>query len=129
MLDASALLAYLQGEKGAPSVAEAVAGGALISSVNLAEVLTKRVDAGDDPQTLVDRLRQVGLLEGAVEVVSVGLKEAVAIADLRTATRSAGLSLGDRACLALGRLTGLPVVTADANWSSLTLPLTIQTIC
>ncbi|MBI3974050.1 MAG: hypothetical protein HY332_22460 [Chloroflexi bacterium] len=47
---------------------------------------------------------------------------------LRPVTRAAGLSLGDRACLALGQQRRLPVLTADQSWQSLSLGITVQVI-
>jgi len=94
-LDASALLAYLHGEAGAERVAEAIAEGAIISSANLAEVLTKRADAGDHPAAVAARLVENGLLGGALAVVDLNFDDAVEIAKLRGSIRSVGLSLGD----------------------------------
>ena len=47
---------------------------------------------------------------------------------LRSVTRHAGLSLGDRACLALGDRLGCPVVTADRVWASLDVGVAIVVI-
>ncbi len=49
-------------------------------------------------------------------------------ADLRSATRAHGLSLGDRACLALARSAGLPVLTADREWRGVGLDMEIELI-
>ena len=127
-LDASALLAYLHGEPGAEQVAEAIARGALISSANLAEVLTKRADAGDHPAAVAADLVETGLLGGAVEVVDLNFEDAVEIAKLRPSMRSIGLSLGDRACLALARRFGARVLTADGEWTRLDIGVRVQAI-
>lgn len=111
VLDASALLAYLLDEVGADAVEEALADEAAIGAVNLAEVLTKLADLGVEPPSAMDRL---GVLP--IEIVPFDLDMAVETALLRSPTSSAGLSLGDRACLALGRRLGRPVLTADAAW-------------
>jgi len=127
-LDASALLAYLHGEAGAERVAEAIAEGAIISSANLAEVLTKRADAGDHPAAVAASLVETGLLGGALAVVDLNFDDAVEIAKLRGSIRSVGLSLGDRACLALARRYGARVLTADAAWARLDIGVRVQTI-
>ena len=49
-------------------------------------------------------------------------------ARLRVKTRSLGLSLADRATLALARLRGLPVLTTDRAWRSLRLPIKVEVI-
>lgn len=116
VLDASALLAYLREEPGADVVAEAIAGGVVISTVNLAEVFSRSADRGADPAKLAAKLTQSGLLDGAITVEPFTATDAIDVAHLRPLTRDAGLSLGDRACLALARRLGAPVLTADTAW-------------
>jgi ribonuclease VapC len=116
ILDASALLAYLRGEPGADVVAEAIAGGVVISTVNLAEVFSRSADRGADPAKLAAKLTQSGLLDGAITVEPFTATDAIDVGRLRPLTRDAGLSLGDRACLALARRLGAPVLTADTAW-------------
>lgn len=128
VLDASALLAYLRDEPGADIVAEAVAGGATLSMVNLAEVLTIAADRGADPRELTTRLTRQGLLGGAVAIEDLTVDDAVEIARLRPLTRETGLSLGDRACLALARRLRAPVLTADRAWLDLELGVTLESI-
>lgn len=128
VLDASALLAYLRDEPGADVVADAIAGGAAISTVNLAEVLGRATDHRGDPARLVGQMEDSGLLGGAVSVESFTDKDAIEVARLRPETRAQGLSLGDRACIALARRLGLPALTADAAWSRLDLAVTLQQI-
>ncbi|SOE00420.1 type II toxin-antitoxin system VapC family toxin [Caenispirillum bisanense] len=110
VLDASALLALLDREPGYEAVA-AVMPGALLSTVNLSEVLGKLVDRGV-PVAVAARVAEA---VGAT-VVDLDTETAVEAAALRQATRGAGLSLGDRACLALARQRGLPALTTDAAW-------------
>jgi ribonuclease VapC len=100
VLDASALLAYLGDEPGADAVEMAIADRATIGAVNLAEVLGSLAVAGHDPEEA--RFDEDLALEAAL---------------LRPVTRHAGLSLGDRACLALARRLARPALTADAAWS------------
>jgi ribonuclease VapC len=116
VLDASALLAYLRDEPGAEVVSEAIAGGAAVSAVNLAEVLSRVADRGRDPAALVVRMTERGLLGGAIAVESFTTADAVETARLRPLTRKAGLSLGDRACLTLARRLEAPALTADLAW-------------
>jgi ribonuclease VapC len=116
VLDASALLAYLRDEPGTDVVTEAIAGGAVISTVNLAEVLSRSADRGADPARLATELIQGGLLDGAITVESFTAADAIDAARMRPLTRDAGLSLGDRACLALARRLAAPALTADTAW-------------
>jgi PIN domain nuclease of toxin-antitoxin system len=116
VLDASALLAYLRDEPGTDVVAEAIADGAVISTVNLAEVFSRAADRGADPAKLAATLTQGGLLGGAITVEPFTTADAIDAARLRPLTRNAGLSLGDRACLALVRRLGNPALTADTAW-------------
>jgi ribonuclease VapC len=116
ILDASALLAHLRDEPGAQVVGDAIAEGAAISAVNLAETLSRAAGRGADPSELVERLTRAGLLDGAVVVEPFTAEDAIDVAHLRPLTRDAGLSLGDRACLALARRLGVPALTADTSW-------------
>jgi PIN domain nuclease of toxin-antitoxin system len=116
VLDASALLAHLRDEPGAEVVAEAIANGAVISTVNLAEVFSRVADRGGDPTKLAAELTQSGLLDGAITVEPFTAADAIDAARLRPLTRDAGLSLGDRACLALARRLDAPALTADTDW-------------
>jgi PIN domain nuclease of toxin-antitoxin system len=116
VLDASALLAHLRDEPGADVVAEAIASGAVISTVNLAEVFSRVADRGEDPAKLAAELTQSGLLDGAITVEPFTAADAIDAGRLRPLTRDAGLSLGDRACLALARRLDAPALTADTDW-------------
>jgi ribonuclease VapC len=116
ILDASALLAHLRDEPGADVVAEAIASGAVISTVNLAEVFSRAADRGGDPAKLAAELTQSGLLDGAITVEPFTAADAIDAGRLRPLTRNAGLSLGDRACLALARRLDAPALTADTDW-------------
>lgn len=130
VLDASALLAYLRKEPGGELVVDEVANGAMISTANLAEALTRMTerDVGADPHTLVLELVEIGMIEGAIEVEPVTLEDAVEIARLRPLTRDAGLSLGDRACIALARRMEARVLTADRGWDGLALDVEVTQI-
>ncbi|MGA2010669.1 MAG: type II toxin-antitoxin system VapC family toxin [Solirubrobacteraceae bacterium] len=116
VLDASALLAYLADEPGADTVADAIAAGVAMSIVNVAEVLRTLAGRGHDPAKAAQDLTERGLLDGAITIEPLPLADAVEIARLRPRTRAAGLSLGDRACLALARRLSVQTLTADQAW-------------
>lgn len=128
VLDASALLAYLGNEPGADVVAEAIAGGATISTVNLGEALSMLAARGSDPADVASGLTDRGLLHGAIAVEPFTATDAIDAARLRPITHSAGLSLADRACLALARRLSTLVLTADQAWTSLTLDVDVRAI-
>ncbi len=122
MLDASAVLALLQAEPGR-EVVEAALEGAIIGAVNLSEVMAKLVDRGMTESHALVALSALGL-----EVVPFDAELALRAGALRPLTKPLGLSLGDRACLALGMHLALPVMTAERNWHKISLPITIQRI-
>lgn len=122
VLDASALLALLFREPGGEIVVGHLP-GSLLSAVNLSEVLCKAVERG----MALEEAGQV-LTEFPCEVVPFGGDSAARAAALRESTRRAGLSFGDRACLALGMNLRLPVVTADRQWDQCSLDVRIVQI-
>lgn len=107
VLDASAVLALLFGEPGAEAVVDHIAAGAAISTVNLAEVATVLIRNGRNPNTVLDPLR------AQVDVVAFTDVDALVTAELYPQVATRGLSLGDRACLALTRRLDAPAVTAE----------------
>jgi ribonuclease VapC len=109
-LDSSAVLALLWNEPGADFVSSAIRSAA-ISTVNVAEVITKLTERGSSTE-LFDRT----LAEAKVEIVPFTEAQARLCGELRRQTKSRGLSLGDRACLALAQERGLTAVKADAAW-------------
>jgi ribonuclease VapC len=128
VLDASALLAYLQGETGSDLVATALTQGTAISAVNWAEVLSKLSERGKPPQDVAAQLRDLGLLGQAIQIYPVDEELALTIAELLPKTRSMGLSLGDRACLALALKLNLPALTADKIWSNVDVGVAVRLI-
>jgi ribonuclease VapC len=122
VLDSSALLAFLAGEPGAEAVA-AVIGDAVVSSVNYAEVIAKLIERGGS----LDQARATMMLID-LDVVDFDRSLAEQAGALILSTRSIGLSLGDRACLALAAREEAPAVTADRAWASLKLNVEIQLI-
>jgi ribonuclease VapC len=125
VLDASALLAYFYDETGATVIERAVSEGAVVSALNWAEVLSKAFDKGEDVDAFADKIKQTQFSD--FKIVPVTEADALQIAKLRAKTKSLGLSLGDRACLALGLRLGLTVLTADRIWKNLAIrvPITI----
>jgi ribonuclease VapC len=128
ILDASAFLAYLWSEPGSAAVREALVRGAVMSTVNWAEVLSRLVDVGEDPDVASAQFLDRGVVGGLLDLVDLSSQDALTMARLRLSTRPFGLSLGDRACLALGVRLGLPVLTADHVWTSLSIGVTIHDI-
>ncbi|MFL6374059.1 MAG: type II toxin-antitoxin system VapC family toxin [Pyrinomonadaceae bacterium] len=113
VLDSSAVIAYLNQEPGSDKVHPLIA-EAEISAVNLAEVLTKAVEAG---HSIKSAFATFSLLR--IDVVDYDSHQARKAAELRPITRGLGLSLGDRSCLALAMLSNATVVTADRAWAAL----------
>lgn len=122
VVDASALLALLFGEPGAEEVAEVVASGATMSPVNLAEVATVLMRNRRDPGTVLDPVRAQVAVEPFTDV------DALAVAALYPRVSERGLSLGDRACLALAQRLDLPVLTAEHTWPGLSLDIVVRLI-
>jgi PIN domain nuclease of toxin-antitoxin system len=122
VLDASALMAVLREEPGAAAV-EAVLDHAAISAVNLSEVQAKLVERG----TASD-LAWSSLVDLDLEVIDFDAAQARVAGDLRRLTRAQGLSLGDRACLALAQTLGLSAMTADRAWTGLEVGIEIRTL-
>lgn len=122
ILDASAVLALIFRERGADVVAFHVPDGA-ISAVNIAEVVTKLADAGSSDESI---RRTVIDLE--LDIVEFDEEMAIFSGLLRNEGRHIGLSLGDRACLALAKQEGLPALTADRAWAALDIGVEVRLI-
>ena len=113
VLDSSVLLAILKGEPLDPSVYELIAGG-IMSAVNLVEVYSRISDLG---LTLTPKTDALLALLDRIEPFTE--QQARVAGKLRAATRHAGLSLGDGACLALALELGAEVYSADRAWAGL----------
>lgn len=111
VLDASALLALVHAEPGADRV-RSVLDRAVISAVNLAEVVGRLSEFGGAPEEIRRRLHALRL-----PVVPVDEDLGYAAGFLRPATRRLGLSLGDRVCLVLAARLGATALTADRAWA------------
>ncbi len=120
VLDASAILALLRNERGAEAVAAIIAKG-LVSAVNLSEVVAKLVERGTAAADAVDIVDSLPF-----ETADFDSALAHAAGLMWTRGKKAGLSLGDRACLALAEHHGLPAITADRNWRDLELAVEVR---
>lgn len=121
VLDASAVLSVLQNEQGREKV-EPILDQAVIGRVNVTEVLTTLINKG---MPLSDAIAAFHALD--LQVLEFDQNQSELTASLRDATRHLGLSLGDRACLALSIKENATAVTADKTWASLAM-CTIEVI-
>jgi ribonuclease VapC len=122
VFDSSAVLALVNQEPGHLSV-EKYLQHSVISSVNFSEVVTVMCNLGmmiKDAESFIKAIMS--------EIVPFDIEQAVIAASLRKETKQYGLSLGDRACLALGKSRKLPVLTADRIWLKTKLDLDIRLI-
>lgn len=122
VLDSSAVVAYLLREQGWETVQAKLAGG-LLSTVNLCEIVSKFAEWGENPEAILHDVLALELTE-----IPFSAAHALGAARLRPQTRSLGLSLGDRACLALALERGATALTADAAWADLPVPHRIEVI-
>jgi len=123
ILDASAILAVIHREQGFEKLTPDVLARATVSTVNLAEVQSKLVSSGwPSAQAWEDAM---GLVQ---EVLPFTADHARLVGNLIAETRTLGLSLADRACLALGLSLKAPVYTADRSWKNLKLGLQVHLI-
>jgi len=111
VLDSSVILAYLLDEQGREAAEQAIAARGIICSVNLAEVMSRLMRDQADAAASADVL-----LALPVTVADLDARLAIDMGAMVAQTRSLGLSLGDRACLALARRERLPTLTADRIW-------------
>ena len=122
VFDSSALLAIVFDEEGAEVAAGRLSGG-IVSSVNASEVISRLVDFGTSGEDARNVLLNFGLDIRPFDTVL-----AVAAGQLRALTRDKGLSLGDRACVALAIREQAGIVTADRAWAGLDLEVEVELI-
>ena len=120
VLDASALLAWLHGEPGGERVPPVLA-GAFISAVNWCEVVQKSLQRGADVDGMLEDVQEMGL---TVEPFTAAQADRAAV--LWAQTRQQGLSLGDRACIALAVDREAAALTTDRRWSELGLGVAVE---
>lgn len=123
VLDASALLALLGAEKGSERVVKAITNGAAMSAVNFSEVIAKLSEQGMPEEAIHEALDSLEL-----DIADFEIKSAYQTGLLRPLTKRAGLSLGDRACLALSQQLNLPALTTDRVWKDVTVNVTVEVI-
>lgn len=123
VLDASALLALLNEEPGSGDVSETIEQGAIMGAVNMSEVVSKLSEFGVPGEIIHETLGNLG-----IHIVDFDQPLAFDAGMLRRKTVKAGLSFGDRACLALAIKLQLPCMTADQAWTKLDLPIEIKVI-
>lgn len=122
VIDASALLALLKAEPGADIVTEALP-GAVISAINLSEVVAKLSETGMPEKAIRQALQPL-----ALQIIPFDEEQAYQAGLLRASTQSAGFSLGDRACLSLAKMLGVPALTADKAWAGIRVGTEIKVI-
>jgi ribonuclease VapC len=120
VLDASAALAPLLGERGGEKAFGQLRGAA-ISAVSWAEVVQRAISAGVAADSLRADFEGMG-----VEVIPVDAEHAERAARLPRLTRSAGLSLADRTCIALALDRRVAVLTADRAWADLDVGVEVR---
>jgi PIN domain nuclease of toxin-antitoxin system len=116
------VLALLWDEPGADRVAE-VLPVAQMSAVNVAELIGKLIDRGASDSEAIAVIRTLGVVSTSFDE-----RQAVACGVLRRRTRAAGLSLGDRACLALAQSEGAVALTADRSWTAAGIDIRVEVI-
>jgi ribonuclease VapC len=123
VLDASALLVLLKGETGGDKVIAALKEGAAISAINFSEVIAKLNESGMPKEAIHEALDSLEL-----DIIEFDTQNAYEAGLLRSATKRLGLSLGDRACLALAQQLNLPAVTTDRVWEGVVQDVVVQVI-
>jgi len=123
VVDASALLAILNQERGAEKLTPELLSAAVTSTVTIVEVQGKLVGRGLNSDAAWEATLSI-----VRDVVAFSTEQARTAGDLIIKTRGLGLSLGDRACLALAIALKVPVYTADRSWAGLNLGVRIHSI-
>lgn len=125
VLDASAIIAFLQGEPGSEIVGQALhSQRCAVSAANQAEVIAKSLDRGAEP----DAIKMI-LSDLAYQVMDIPVGDGEQAGWIRSQTRSMGLSLGDRLCLALAQRLSARVLTADRAWLDARQALGLDICC
>lgn len=122
IFDSSAVLALLKQEKG-HEIASSYLEQAILSTVNMAEVISVLVRDGLYNDEVVNYLESTFL-----HIEDFNLNQARIAGSLFDKTKKYGLSLGDRACLALAKEKKLPVLTADKVWNKLSSEVNVKLI-
>lgn len=113
VFDSSVILAAILGEKGGDNAFDRIE-EAVVSAVNVAEVYSYAA-----VNALATGAIDAFFADTGIAVEPFTREQAEMAGGMAAITRKAGLSLGDRACLSLGRLRSAEVLTADRVWASL----------
>jgi PIN domain nuclease of toxin-antitoxin system len=125
ILDASAVLAFLQGEPGEDIVRLALqSDSCVVTAANQAEIIAKIVDRGVDAVVFKTVINQLGY-----PVIDITAQDGECAGWMRGQTRLIGLSLGDRLCLAVAKRLKAVVLTADRPWLAMAQPLGLDIRC
>jgi PIN domain nuclease of toxin-antitoxin system len=116
-------MALLNQEQGSDVVSEALGEGAAISAVNLSEVVAKIADTGTSEAIIRSALSRLN-----IDIIPFDAELAYLAGLLRPPTRQAGLSFGDRACLAVAQQLGAEALTTDRAWLDLQLDVPIRLV-
>jgi PIN domain nuclease of toxin-antitoxin system len=122
VLDASAILTLLNNEAGAKTVEELLP-GAIVSAVNYAEVVTRLTLLGMPESEIREALDILRL-----EIIAFDEEQSFQAGTFVNVTKQYGLSLGDRACLALALMNKLPAVTSDRVWQEVNAGIEVRLI-
>lgn len=120
VLDASALLAFLQGEIDDDAID---LDRAVLNTVNLAEVVRRSALRGDETETLLEELLLLGL-----EVAPFGADEGLAAGRLASRLQGSGLAFGALACLATAKVRRGTAVTTDRRWAGLGVDVPVAVV-
>ena len=125
VLDASAILAFLQGEPGEDRVKQALqTEHCVVSAANQSEVIAKALDRGIDPAAIKTILAELGYT-----VIDITAEDGAQAGWMRSQTRALGLSLGDRLCIATAQRLKAKILTADRPWLSVAQPMGLRIEC
>lgn len=123
VLDASVVLAIIHQEPGSEKLTPELLTISAMSTVNLTEAQSKLVISGwNADEAWLDATSPVD------EIVPFTASQSRMAGKLVVQTQPFGLSLGDRACLALALELNAPVYTADRSWKKLKLGIRIHSI-
>ena len=125
ILDASAVIAFLQREPGHEAVEQALQSDrCVVSAANQSEIISKALDRGVTPDAIVSILAELPYV-----VLDLKVEDGVQAGFMRLPTHATGLSLGDRLCLATAQRLQAQVITADRAWLSVAQALGLDIQC
>jgi ribonuclease VapC len=122
VLDSSAVIAFLQREPGADVVGKVIT-RSIVSTVNAAEIVAKLIQYGLTADEAADSMMAL-----PVRKLPFDLDQALTAGTMWGRSKSMGLSLGDRACLALAEAMKLPAMTSDRRWAEFDAKIEIRLI-